>query len=461
MGSKIFDYLTESFLFNDALIQGNFSKITEQEILDELNSYREFCLSNICELESEVLTNQSSLQVVSGVEMPDLELLKQSALYIEQYVVNDPIIVFGYKNRKNSASEAINSYLGWNKEPVNKSELAKVVRYVKSLTPMVATDYVKLLPVNLFLEWPNPEQLPIFYSDNLFSDVLPKQILDFFRKNVIIKSVEHLPERPRLTRLNPLKPCREIQFSFKNHTGEILGYQLFEQKLEPLDREQGEFRMQMYLPDKPSNQDYFINWVNQFFYQSCKQVYEEILGINLIANRMGASYLSESPFIFDLLKQFFPLRNEIPINTANTLLNMDLPFLEQVDISTLMSIRLSSGEEFQNFRLHLDKQFKELRLVRDPEELKIKAENAMHELHDIQIQAINQKIKQTRKVGVLDAVVLTGSLWASIQTGSWSIAGLAAAIAAARGYKPFVDYSNQVRQNPAFFLWKVLKKSSK
>ena len=219
--------------------------------------------------------------------------------------------------------------------------------------------------------------------------------------------------------------------------------------------------MQMYLPDQPPNQDVFINWVNQSFYRSCKQVYEEVIRRNIIANRMGASYLSESPFIFDLLKQSFPLKNEIPINTANTLLKMELPFLEQVDISTLMSIRLSYGEEFQNFRLHLDKQFKELRLVRDPEELKIKAENAMHELHDIQIQAINQKIKHIRKVEVLDAVVLIGSLLASIQTGSWSIAGLAAAIAAARGYKPFVDYSHQVRQNPAFFLWKVLKKSSK
>ena len=227
MGSKIFDYLTESFLFNDALIQGNFSKITEQEILDELNSYREFCLSNICELESEVLTNQSSLKVVSGVEMPDLKWLKQSAFYIEQYVVNDPIIAFGYKNRKNySTSEGLNFYLGWNKEPVNKSELAKVVRYVKSLTPMVAADYVKLLPVNHFLEWPNPEQLPIVYSDNLFSDVLPKPILDFFHKNVIINSVEHLSERPGLIRLNPLKPCRDIQFSFKNHS-QILGYHLF------------------------------------------------------------------------------------------------------------------------------------------------------------------------------------------------------------------------------------------
>ncbi len=455
MGSKTFDYLTESFLFNDALIQGNFSKITEQEILDELNSYREFCLSDICELESEVLTNKSSLKVVSGVEMPDLKWLKQSACYIEQYVINDPIIAFGYKNTKNSTSEAFNSYLGYNKEPVNKSELAKVVRYVKSLTPMVAADYVKLLPVNHFLEWPNPEQLPIVYSDNLFSDVLPKPIFDFFHKNVTINSsVEHLPERP-------LKPCRDIQFSFKNHTGEILGYQLFEQKLEHLDEEKRECTMQMYLPDKPPNQDVFINWVNQSFYQSCKRVYKGVLGRNIIANRMGASYLSESQFIFDLLKQFFPLNNEIPMNTANTLLKMELPFLEQVDISTLMSIRLGYGEEFQNFRLHLDKQFKELRLVRDPEELKIKAENAMHELHDIQIQAINQKIKHIRKVGVLDAVVLTGSLLASIQTGSWSIVSLSAAIAAARGYKPFVDYSHQVRQNPAFFLWKVLKKSSK
>lgn len=454
MGSVTFDFLTDSFLFKDALIQDEFRQIPEHEIIKELNSYREFCFSNILELENEVLINESNLKVVSEVEMPDLKLLKQSAFYVEQYVINDPIFSLGYKS--NDFTKAMKSYLGLNREPINRSELAKVAKYVKALTPMVAANYVKFLPINHFLE--PPEKLPILHSENLFSDVLPKPLIDFFIDNVIINSVERLPERPELIKLNDLQPCREIMFQFKNHMDRSYFYQLFQTELEILDIDQGEFQARMNLPDEVPEQDYFNSWVNQSFHLSCKQVYDEVLSRNLIANRFGACYLSESPFIFDLLNQFFSLQNGIEINTANTILNIDLPFLDEVDISTLMSIRLSDGEEFQNFRLHLDKQFRELRLVRDADELKIKAENALHELSAIQIQAINQKIKQITRVRIFDAIVLSGSLLASIQTGEWSIA---AAVAAARGCKPFVDYSNQLRQNPAFFLWKVLKKSSK
>jgi hypothetical protein len=348
--------------------------------------------------------------------------------------------------------------LNLNGETVNKSELAKVVAYVKSLTPMVVADYVKLLPINYFLE--PPDQLPVLHSENLFSDVLPETIIDFFYENVIINSVKRSPGYPEAIQLSDLQPCREIFFRFRNHPHGF-GYNLFKANLEDLESEQGKLYAKMNLLDEPPDRDSFVAWVNQSFYLSCKQVYDKVFWKNLIANRFDASYLSESPFIFELLNQFFPLRDEIEINTANILLNMELPFLDEVDISTLMSIRLSDGEEFQNFRLHLDKEFRELRLIEDPNELRIKAENVLHELSIVQIQAIGQKMKQIKKVRIFDAVILVGGLLASIQTGTGSIAGLSAAVAAASGYKPFVDYSNQVRQNPAFFLWKVLGKSSK
>lgn len=455
MGSRTFDFLTESFLFKDALIQDKFRTISEQEILDELHKYREFCLSNQAELENEVLTNTSSLKVISDIEMPDLNSLKQSAFYIEQYVVNDPIFSLGY--RENEVNKAMNSYLGLNEKSINKSNLAKVVAYVKALTPMVFANYVKLLPINLFLE---PSfQLPILYSENLFSDVLPEPIINFFHNNVIINSVERSIDNSKSINLNKLQPCREIMFRFKNYTGHSYGYNLFQTDFNILDEEEGQFQARMNLPDEPPDRDSFVNWVNQSFYLSCKQLYDEIFEKNLIANRFGASYLSESRFVFELLSQFFSLENKIASNTANILLNMELPFLDKVDIPTLMSIRLTNGEEFKNFRLHLDKQFRELRLVKDPEELRLKADNALHELSEVQIHAIKQRIGQIRRVGSIDAVVLLGGLLASVQTGEWSIVGLSAAVAAARGYKPFVDYSNQIKQNPAFFLWKVLEKS--
>jgi hypothetical protein len=457
MGSITFDFLTESFLFKNALIQDAFRLISDQEILKELSKYREFCLSNHYELEEDVLANQSSLKVVSGREMPDSLLLKQSAFYIEQYVISDPL--FSLTHNKNSLSKAMNTYQGINEEPINRKKLSQVTAYMKSLTPMVFANYVKFLPISYFFE--SPEELPILYSNNGFDDVLCEPIINFFKEKSIINSLERLPDNPRMLRFNDLQPCREIAIQFKDHlTSHFYFYTLLKSDFSILDEQEGKFSCSMNLPDNPPDRDAFIAWVEQSFYLSCKQLYDDVFRKNSIAAKFGACYLAESEFVFNLLRQFFSSKAQISTNTANILMNMKLPFLDNVDIATLMKIRMNYGDEFQNFRLHLDKQFKDLRLIKDPEELEIKAENALHELSEVQIHAINQKVRQIRRSsGILDATILLGSLATAIQTGGLSIVALAAA--AARGYKPFTDYSNQLRQNPAFFLWKVLEESPK
>ncbi|MEL6440560.1 MAG: hypothetical protein AAFQ80_15035 [Cyanobacteria bacterium J06621_8] len=82
MGSQTFDFLTESLLFNNQLIENNFSDIPDKELQKELDDYRNFCLSKQSELQLEVLSYPSNLKVFSGFEMPSISLLKQSALYI-------------------------------------------------------------------------------------------------------------------------------------------------------------------------------------------------------------------------------------------------------------------------------------------------------------------------------------------------------------------------------------------
>ncbi len=457
MGSRAFDFLTESFLFNDLLIQDSFRTISEQEILNELSKYREFCLSNQHELEEDVLANESSLKVVSGIEMPDFRLLKQSAFYIEQYVISDPLFAITYK--ENSFTKATNNYQGINEEPFNKVKLAQVAAYMKNLTPMVFANYVKFLPISYVFE--PPEEIPLLYSNNGFDDILPEQIIDFFKENTIINSLERIPDNPSLLRFNDLQPCREIAIQFREHLNtNIYLYTLFESNFNALDEQKGQFSVRMNLPEYPPDRDKFMGWVEQSFYLSCNQLYNDVFRKNLVAAKFGASYLSESQFVFNLLSKFFPCKDKIRSNTANIFMNMELPFLDNIDIDTIMKIRINYGDEFQNFRLHLDKQFRDLRLIKDQEELKIKAENALHELSEVQIHAIKQRIRQIRRSSwILDGTILLGSFAMAIQTGGLSIAALA--VAAARGYKPFTDSSNQLKQNPAFFLWKVLEESPK
>ena len=167
--------------------------------------------------------------------------------------------------------------------------------------------------------------------------------------------------------------------------------------------------------------------------------------------------MSVSPFVFELLKRGLPLEHDLQTSTFNAILGIELPFLQRVDPEVLMTIRRNDGEAFQNFRLELERHLRELRCVQDPEELRIRAENALHEVTEVQLRQVNRKVSELKKHALAEALVLFGGLAAAVQTGGWSLAACAGAVAA--GYKSLSEYRGQVRENPAFFLWKVLDRS--
>ena len=136
-------------------------------------------------------------------------------------------------------------------------------------------------------------------------------------------------------------------------------------------------------------------------------------------------------------------------------MNLELPFLDNVNIDKLMAIRTHEAELFTNFRLELEKQLRELRTVSDPQEIKLRQENIVHEFGTVQVHKINQKLDSLKRKGIADGVLLLGGLAGTVQTAGWSL--IASALAAASGYKNYRDYKDKLVENPSYLLWKVLK----
>lgn len=63
MGSIIYDFLNESFLFDKTLEEEDFASISEAQLKQELDKYRQHALSNINELGAEICQNNSQLKV--------------------------------------------------------------------------------------------------------------------------------------------------------------------------------------------------------------------------------------------------------------------------------------------------------------------------------------------------------------------------------------------------------------
>lgn len=178
MANTAFDFLTESFLFNDRYIEDNFRKVSEQELLLELQKYQEYIQVNYPTIVEETHSNSKlNVSIESAGKLPNEKLLKQLALYMDRIVISDP--VFEFTPTKSNSHAPMSKLMGLNsREEIDRIRLAQNVKYMKWTTPLVATQFVKYMPISLIHE--APKELPIYYSPNNFSDDLPKEIFDFF-----------------------------------------------------------------------------------------------------------------------------------------------------------------------------------------------------------------------------------------------------------------------------------------
>lgn len=454
MGSKVYDFLTESILFDDSLIREEFRTVPDSELLNELQRYRQFCLSVAHELEEDALSNTSKLKVFSGIKHVNLNLLKQSAFYVQQHVLYDPL--FTLTAIPTAQSKTLSKFLGLNEPALDKAEIARTLNYLKALTPMVATNYVKLLPTSYFFE--SPEEVPFTYSESGFADRVPSSLLSFFHDRAIVETGTKSDKGIVFDGTFGLG--RNIHVRFREHGFEdTYGYVLSKMKVINNDRDSRTVEFGMSRPEDPPDKALFEAWVGQSINQTAGYIYHRLLIENSFSAKLSASYLTESPFLFDLLEQIVPVEDDIQVNSMNGILNMNLPFLDDIGIETLMKIRSEDGEAFENFRVEMDKQLRDLRQVDDPETLRIKTDNVVHELTEVQVRQIDRKIAFLKEKFFAETVLAAASLSVAIQSGGWTLP--VALMAAFQGYKSLTEYRRQKKENPAFFLWKVLKHAKK
>jgi hypothetical protein len=451
MGSITYNFLADSILFHEESLKNNFKNETNERLEKELQEYRQFCISNYPYLIKEILDKKSSLKVFSSTEKTSISLLKQTALYIDQFILPDPL--FKQTETISEISNVTAKYLGYNEISFDKNKLTNSCKYLKNITPMVTGNYVKIFPLSYHFE---RTEIPFYAPKDYFNDVLPPEVLNYFRENAIVSSLEKMPSGGWQIMEGKLYPCRGIAIDFKNsnlYSGAI--YHLFQTEVLDFNEETGVIKYRQTLPDTPPDNDHFLAWVHQSINSASGKYFEEVFLENMIAADLNSTYLCNNLFTADLVSKQFTLNDTIETYTANKILNMELPFLEEIDIDKLMNVRELDAEIFTNFRIELEKQFRELRTISDEKQLQLKTENILHELNEVQGQKIKQKITHINKQMGINSALALGGLSASFQTAGASL--IATALALAKGYKDFKDYKEKVIENPAYLLWKIKK----
>ena len=166
--------------------------------------------------------------------------------------------------------------------------------------------------------------------------------------------------------------------------------------------------------------------------------------------------MCDNDFTSKLISQNFNVKKTIQTETANRIINFDLPFLDNINIEKLMFIREQEAEVFTNFRIELEKHFRELRTLSDPKLIQQRTENIFHELNEVQVQKIRQKVDYISKQVFVNSLVGIGGLAGGFSTGGFSL--LATALALGKGFKNYIDYKEKVKENPSYLLWKIKMK---
>ena len=451
MTHKAYEFLNESFLFNDAFRGNCYSSYTDSNLKKELKRYREHVLSNLDSFHQELTANSSQLKVFSTTRISDdssIQQLMQSALYLEQVVSPDPLFELTFE--PSNLSKTMSQFLDMPRsEIVNRKELVKTISNMKNLVPMVNSSYLKFFPLSYYCE--PDEETPLTYSESGYADALPPAILSKYLEKVEVKSIRR--SKGRLTLENSLRIGREIAVQFRGNQIENTNlYCLLENEFVKVKDESGVFEFKMHLPDEPPTNDNFQTWVAQSINQSALAHYRKLLEEFALASNFKASYLTCSEFTNSLLGACGS-RQSIEQFTSNCILNFNLPFLKNIAILDLMNVRNNDGEAFQMFRIELERKLRELRLETNPENLRVQAENVMHELSEVQVAIIEQKMKGLKR-GVFSEIVIGLSDFVStVVTSEFSIAAIISAFS--NRYESYADYKTQIRENPAYFLWKV------
>lgn len=451
MGSVLFDFLTESWLFHPEHVEEKFANVASGEIIKELQRYREFCLSHREELISEAVGAKSGFRIFPGAHSVDQRLLKQSALYVERYILADPI--FPFTEQEKPYGRAMRKYLG-EEDPhkLDRAELAEAILRLKSLTPMVAADYVKFIPVSYLFE--SPEELPLYYSKNRFSDVLPADLLSFFRQH---KNVHILRKEKHGWIEDPTADLtRNIAIDFGDDRSGGMLFQLFDHEVSEFDEATGRYTARLSLPEELPEQASYDAWVEQSINRTAINCYDRMCKELTLSMALGASYMCISEFRNELLTRFFPVKSGTAEHSASVFLHIDVPFIDEIDTDTLMRLRRDEGEAFQVFRHELERQLWDLRVEENPEKLRVKAEKVMHDLATVQHEQLTINLHKLRRGVLADAVILSAALVATIISTHLYWPAIVGAVAGA--YKLKSDHDAALRQNPSFFLWKARRR---
>jgi hypothetical protein len=448
--SKIsFDFLADSFLLNESCIKNQYKDYTEDAIRNELEKYRAHCLTNLDALTSSVQNIDSNLKVVSRNDYVDFPRTLQSALYLENYLIYDPM--FSLTAPENEIRTTAQKFFNQPKEKSLKESVLDTVKAIKFMQPLVAGGFMNMLPLSIHFE--QSKEMPMYISGMSYDRGMidmdyetRKYFVDGFRLKTFAKEGE------KWTPSKDVASTRIINCSFGDYHSST-NYLYFDVVNIGDEENSNVFHGTIGRnAPMPSKED-FDKWIIWCLYATSMRTIQDIRKHISIANQLGAQPVVTSQFETGFL-QLNSSDKAVTNTTAETLMNIELPFINRIDVDKLMKWR-QDEVVFNNFRSKMEQYLRQARYITDPVELKRFHDDFIHEVTNVQLPQLNQKLRSlSAKFGRNFAISTTVGLMAAMQGGQFETA--TAIGTGVQALSSLWDYRAERRENPFFFLHKIL-----
>lgn len=451
-------FLLDSILLDPAAQEDGFSDLTDKELAAELSAYREHILDQLRELKAEVLADGNRLGAFFGTSLcaePKIRQLMRAGLYFDQLVIDDPL--FPHGREPTSGSDAFARLAGYQAQALDRKAVAAGARLIATLQPLVSGGLLKLVPASIQHE--PPHEVGISYSPTLFSERVPAPLLQWFHERA-----EVLPMRRRdsggweVRQGDELEPCRGILVRLRGFGGAMTFHLTGIKKHEPLAGRENLLRITQWIPDEPPDPEMFRNWIAQSVNQFSGDVYSRVAADLRDAADFGTLMFTDSQLVSQLLEVQVTEQGGIREDLANLAMRFELPFLDDLSVDDLMTIRQLEGEAFESYRLELQRQLRGLRATESEEELVRSLEGIQHEIADVQVRHVQKEARRLNRDLFREAVVGAASLATMVPSHGISLVTLL--VAGDKLWRHTLDYQ-EVRREPAYFVWRLLQRAQR
>ena len=255
-----------------------------------------------------------------------------------------------------------------------------------------------------------------------------------------------------------LEPCRGILVRLRGFGGGMI-YHLTEFKNhEPLPGREHLLRITQRIPHEPPNPETFRNWVAQSVNQFSGDVYKRVASDIRDAAGFGTMMFTDSQLVSELLEVQVTEQGGIREDLANLAMRFELPFLDDLSVDDLMTIRQLEGEAFESYRLELQRQLRGLRAIESEAELVRRLEEVQHEIAEVQVRHVQKEVRRLNRDLFRATAIGAASLVTVIPSQGISLATLL--LAGNEIWKNRLEYE-EVSREPGYFVWRLLQRTER